>query len=48
MNKFKVGDKVKLKSSLSCINMIKIDTYTVRKSYANVVELIGLEYSYPE
>lgn len=48
MNKFKVGDKVKLKSSLSCINLNHIDTYTVRKSYTNVVELIGLEYSYPE
>ena len=48
MNKFKVGDKVKLKSSLSCINLNHIDTYTVLKSYANVVELIGLECSYPE
>ena len=48
MNKFKVGDKVKLKSSLSCINLNHIDTYTVRKSYDNVVEMIGLEHPYPE
>ena len=48
MNKFKVGDKVKLKSGLSCINLNHIDTYTVLKSYANAVGLIGLEYSYPE
>ena len=48
MNKFKVGDKVKLKSGFSCTNLNHINTYTVRKSYDNVVELIGLEYSYPE
>ena len=48
MNKFKVGDKVKLKSGFSCTNLNHIDTYTVRKSYDNVVELIGLEYPYPE
>ena len=48
MNKFKVGDKVKLKSSLSCIALNHIDTYTVRKSYDNVVEMVGLEHPYPE
>ena len=48
MNKFKVGDKVKLKSGFSCTNLNHIDTYTVRKSCDNVVELIGLKYPYPE
>lgn len=48
MSKFKVGDKVKLKSGFSCTNLNHINTYTVRKSYDNVVELIGLEYPYPE
>lgn len=48
MSKFKVGDKVKLKSGLSCINLNHINVYTVRKSYADAVALIGLECSYAE
>lgn len=45
-NKFKVGDKVKLNSNIYCINLNHIDTYTVAKSYADAITLIGFDYAY--
>lgn len=46
MNKFKVGDKVKLKSGICCVDLNHIDEYTVEKSHSNAVKVIGKELTY--
>ena len=46
MNKFKVGDKVKLKSGTCCVDLNHIDEYTVEKSCRNAVKVIGKELTY--
>ena len=48
MNKFKVGDKVKLKSGICCVDLNHINTYTVRNSHGGALALDGLNCYYVE